>query len=172
MYRYETDHDLRRTQRPSGVRGPNDRHLYPSIDLFIGRLLAVSGRHPVSQLQGRSREPQKILQRPAPQGQRPVARLGMVSDTGVQSAEPGAGPLHQTQERLGRDSVGGQQVFATQEPDRAVEVDKRKGNNNRKIPRLAVRHVTHCPTFSGRTQRYMVRNTSQTQRFHRIETAK
>lgn len=47
----------------------------------------------------------------------------MVSDTGVQSAEPGPRPLHQAQKRLGRDYVGGQQVLAAQEPDRTFKMD-------------------------------------------------
>lgn len=53
--------------------------------------------------------------------------MALVSDTGLQGAEPGAGPVHQAQKRLGRYPVGGQQVHATQQLDRAVQMDQRKG---------------------------------------------
>ena len=54
----------------------------------------------------------------------------MVSDSGLQSVEPSTRTVYQAQERLGRYPASGQQVRAAQEPVRAVEVDKRKGNDD------------------------------------------
>lgn len=54
--------------------------------------------HSVPELQRRGRQSQKRLQQQTPQGQGTFARLGMVSDTGVQSVKPSARPVHQAQE--------------------------------------------------------------------------
>jgi len=73
-------------------------------------LFIVLGGHSVSELQGGGRDPQKRLQRQTSQEQRTVARLGVVSDSGIQSVKPSTRAMHQAQERLGSYPVSGQQI--------------------------------------------------------------